>query len=155
MLFEVTSHHLRSKAEKKVKVRSQKISSKFAGLRGNILYFLSLSATIPGKKWKQQIDLVELPKHLEKPGGIWKKVVKALDGDIRIRCDCPAFKYWGYWYIGGVFDYLIGKKTRRNPHIRNPSLKGTVCKHLNNVLSILKSNTPEIVQAIKRRRKNV
>lgn len=51
-------------------------------------------------------------------------------GDIHIRCTCPAQLYWGYSYLGTQLKYLYGiPRENRFPKIRNPNLKGTVCKH--------------------------
>ena len=53
-----------------------------------------------------------------------------------MHCTCPAWLYWGYQYIGTKKDYAIEKETRA-PVKRNPNLKGSVCKHLDNCLLIL------------------
>ncbi len=51
-------------------------------------------------------------------------------GDIHIRCNCPAATYWGYNFIDTELKTLYGvPKETRYPKIRNPQLKGTICKH--------------------------
>ena len=56
-------------------------------------------------------------------------------GDIHIRCNCPAQQFWGYNYQATQLKYIYGvPKEDRFPIIRNPNLKGTVCKHCDKVL---------------------
>lgn len=62
-------------------------------------------------------------------------------GDIHIRCSCPAQLYWGYSYIGTQMRYLYGiPNENRFPIIRNPGLKGTICKHDDKVLRYILSH---------------
>lgn len=50
--------------------------------------------------------------------------------DWHIRCTCPAAQFWGYNYESTALNYIYGvPKENRFPKIRNPELKGTVCKH--------------------------
>lgn len=50
--------------------------------------------------------------------------------DIHIRCTCPAFLYWGDAYMSTAMQYLYGiPRENRFPKMRNPNLKGTMCKH--------------------------
>lgn len=56
-------------------------------------------------------------------------------GDIHCRCNCPAAAYWGYNFILTEFRALYGiPREKRFPIIRNPNLKGTICKHTDKVL---------------------
>ena len=51
-------------------------------------------------------------------------------GDCKIRCTCPSMLYWGFSYQGTSLKYLYGiPREGRFPKIRNPKLKGTMCKH--------------------------
>ena len=62
-------------------------------------------------------------------------------GDIHIRCTCPAELYWGYRYLGTELRYLYGiPRESRYPKVRNPNLKGTVCKHEDVVLQWILRN---------------
>jgi dihydrodipicolinate synthase/N-acetylneuraminate lyase len=49
--------------------------------------------------------------------------------DILVHCSCPSFLYHGYAYIATKLGFAI-KREGRPPRIRNPGLRGTVCKHL-------------------------
>lgn len=56
-------------------------------------------------------------------------------GDIHIRCNCPAFLYYGDAYMSTQMRYLYGvPRENRFPKIRNPNLKGTMCKHCDKVV---------------------
>ena len=53
-----------------------------------------------------------------------------MQGEIRCSCTCPAWIYSGAKYIGTQLGYAYGGKETRFPRIKNPQLKGSVCKHL-------------------------
>ena len=56
-------------------------------------------------------------------------------GDVHIRCNCKAFLYWGAAYISTKMRYLYGvPRENRFPKVRNPNLKGTICKHCDAVI---------------------
>ena len=62
-------------------------------------------------------------------------------GDVHIRCNCPAFLYWGYAYIGTQLRYLYGvPRENRYPNERNPNVEGTICKHCDAVIQYCLSN---------------
>ena len=68
-------------------------------------------------------------------------------GDVSIRCNCPAFLYWGMAYIGTELRYIYGiPRESRYPQIRNPNLRGTICKHCDAVLQYIKRNRNLIVK---------
>lgn len=55
--------------------------------------------------------------------------------DIHIRCNCPAFLYWGAAYMSTQLRYIYGiPREGRFPKVRNPNLKGTMCKHCDKVV---------------------
>jgi hypothetical protein len=55
--------------------------------------------------------------------------------DWHCRCTCPAAQFWGYNFIGTKLRYLYGvPRENRFPKIRNPGLKGTICKHTDKVI---------------------
>ena len=60
-----------------------------------------------------------------------------MNGEIRCSCSCPAWIYSGSKYIGTQLGYAYGGKETRFPRIRNPKLKGSVCKHLFVILKAL------------------
>lgn len=69
------------------------------------------------------------------------------DLDIHVKCDCPAFLYYGYKYMATKLSYLYGlPKENRPPKIRNPQYRGTVCKHSDKVLRWIVENEDEVVR---------
>jgi hypothetical protein len=68
--------------------------------------------------------------------------------NIKVHCGCPAFLFWGSQYILTQQDAAIVPEIRF-PHIRNPNLKGIVCKHLNRTLKVLPFHLGDIARAIK------
>lgn len=68
-------------------------------------------------------------------------------GDCKIRCTCPAQLYWGYSYQGTQLKYLYGiPRENRYPVIRNPNLRGTICKHGDAVIQWILSHTDIIAK---------
>ena len=66
--------------------------------------------------------------------------------DIHIRCNCPAHLYW-YAYESSQLKYIYGiPKENRFPIIRNPNLKGTICKHEDAVIQYILRNKDLIVK---------
>lgn len=72
-------------------------------------------------------------------------------GNIRVHCPCPAYKFWGYQYIMTQKDSAILPEVRY-PRIRNPQLKGVVCKHLNRTIKVLPFHLGIIANRIKAER---
>ena len=69
------------------------------------------------------------------------------DGDINIHCTCPDFLYKGYEYMANQLGYSI-EDEHRFPNIRNPKLKGTLCKHCLAVLNNIEDYKDDIVNDI-------
>ena len=60
-----------------------------------------------------------------------------MQGEIRCSCTCPSWIYSGVKYIGTQLGYAYGGKETRFPRVKNPQLKGSICKHLFVVLKAL------------------
>jgi len=105
------------------------------------LIFETISGTITGKVYTQKIILKDLDFEEMSP----KSVRDALQGTIKVQCECPAFLYWGWAYIMSKEDgldsenYKLGAGQDYNiaPSKNNPDQKGTICKHLDNCLRVL------------------
>lgn len=55
--------------------------------------------------------------------------------DWHTRCTCPAAQFWGYNFISTKMKYIYGvPRENRFPVVRNPNLKGTICKHTDRVI---------------------
>lgn len=74
--------------------------------------------------------------------------------NIRVHCTCPAFKFWGSEYILTQLDAAIVPENRF-PHIRNPYLKGIVCKHGNRTIKTLPFHIGDLASYIKVERQNL
>lgn len=62
-------------------------------------------------------------------------------GDVKLRCNCPAHTFWGYSYTATQMDFEYGiPRENRFPKIRNPELKGTICKHEDAVIRYILRN---------------
>lgn len=72
-------------------------------------------------------------------------------GDIRFYCKCPSFKFHGYNFILSSLGAAIVPENRF-PHIRNPELKGIMCKHGRKLFRVLPFQTGPIATAIKQQR---
>lgn len=92
-----------------------------------------------GHSWTQTIQVLEFDKDATSK----KDLKKALNGNLKIHCDCPDFLYKGYQYIGTKNEYSIHPENK-SPIIRNPEEEGTVCKHLLAVLNNLDKNINKI-----------
>jgi hypothetical protein len=73
--------------------------------------------------------------------------------NLKVHCTCPAFTFWGSQYILTQQDAAIVPEVRF-PHVRNPYLKGLVCKHLNRTLRVLPFHLGDIARAVADERKN-
>jgi len=111
----------------------------YKSITGNKILFITPSHTDTGKHYIQTVILKDLPTLIEK----YKTSVKPIDivrkamlGDILIDCTCPAWLYWGFKYKGTKYGYSAEKEIRP-PKERNPGLKGSTCKHLDNAMYVL------------------
>lgn len=125
----------------------------YDGIEFDILKFSTPSESRPGLRHKQLVQLVELRDVLDDPRfrNIGDATRAAIGGDLKVHCDCEAFLMWGYQYIlitqGAAFRndahtnpptrYEGGIVTDHPPKTRNKMHRGSVCKHLGNVIKVL------------------
>lgn len=94
-------------AERVAQLGAKGQGTEYAGLRGFSVWFRTKSSEYheprkPGynQVWTQQIVMLDLPDALKKRDiKILQRVREAMKGDVMVRCDCPAFLYWGFAYI--------------------------------------------------------
>lgn len=67
--------------------------------------------------------------------------------ELHVNCNCPAYTFWGFKYIGTIDDYTLEREARY-PEIRNPNLQGSVCKHIYRALQVYPFSTNTIRQAL-------
>lgn len=131
VLDEITRKDLTKGVDRRSKRNSKQIKRVvYKGItKDNIIRCEALSSR--GDQWyKVTIELSEL-KDLMPMEDLTpeEKVRLALFGDVRVSCDCPAAKYWGYDYITTQLGAKDGTPEDREPIIKNPELEGTLCKH--------------------------
>lgn len=156
MLYEFNVNGLKGGAENKVinRAREHNLGTHYQEVteEGEIIY-KTTSATTPGVDyWEQKIKLLDFDDAIEISQDMDiddKDVVNLMVfGDLEVKCDCPAFLYWGYKYIAWELDYGI-EQENRPPDIRNPNRDGTVCKHLYNVFTVLPAHILRIASDLR------
>jgi hypothetical protein len=153
-LYEFTYKDIRSSVDSKSRARSKILPSgttfyKFIE-KDSTYIFRTESQTFPGTGlyWYQSIKLVDLPLVLsldDEDLTNMDRVRLAIAGDLLVNCDCPAFLYWGYSYIMTQLGANEDKAENRFPKIRNPNLRGSVCKHLDSALVVLPFNADKAI----------
>jgi hypothetical protein len=95
--------------------------------------------------------MVDLEKELQNPQNrnIGDAVRAAMSGDLKVHCDCEAALFYYQWMLldkdaalmpiaqGNPKTKYDGGDVRPHPpNIKNPGRRGSVCKHLGNVLKV-------------------
>ena len=114
------------------RAKSQSLSVSYKGIsKEGIIHFQCSSGTHPGKFYNQYIKLLDLPFLLKDRKDYKDRdlVNLAVFGDIAVYCDDPSFKYYGWQYLSWINGYGL-KREVRYPSMKNPYLKGSICKHL-------------------------
>jgi hypothetical protein len=123
---------------------------RYVGTKKNTMKYF-----VPNKYngWNTYIQFPEWDDQMLDPSLTVNDAAKLLlwAGNVRVHCPCPAFKYWGMQYIMTQKDAAIVPEDRY-PHIRNPNLKGVVCKHLNRTLKVLPFHLGDMASAMKEQR---
>ena len=124
---------------------------KYVGTKKNNMKFF-----VPNKYngWNTYIQFVEWMEQVNDASLTANEAARLLlwGANIRVHCPCPAYKFYGSQYILTQLDAAIIPE-KRYPHIRNPNLKGIVCKHLNRCLKTLPFHLGDMASAIKEQRK--
>jgi len=125
---------------------------RYVGMQGNIMKFFVPSPTRINK-WNSYIQWTEWNQQVTDASLTAVEASRLLywAGNVRIFCQCPSFLFWGYSYILTQLDASMVPETRF-PDIRNPQLKGIMCKHLRRVMRVLPFHMGTLAQEIKRRR---
>jgi hypothetical protein len=127
-------------------------SVKYVETRENIMKFFVQSPT-KINKWNFYVQFVEWNAQVADTSINAVEAARLLywAGNIRVHCGCPSFLFWGYEYILTQLDAAMVPEVRF-PHIRNPQLKGILCKHGRRVIMVLGAHLGDIAQAIKQQR---
>lgn len=124
--------------------------AKIDGIRGNTMRFF-----VPNK-YNGWNTYIEFPEWDEQVQDLTINPVEAArlllwGANLRLHCGCPSFLFWGYQYILTKNDSAIVPETRM-PTIRNPQMKGIVCKHLRKTLRVLPFHIGDMAKEIKQQR---
>jgi|688.fasta_scaffold155432_5 hypothetical protein len=103
------------------------------------------------EEYKLQLSVPDYSVISRLKGTIGEKLKIALEAEVKIFCSCPSFRYNGYKYMAANLDYGLRNETRY-PFVRNPQLKGTVCKHLFQLMEDIDDYVPQMEEAIKNER---
>jgi hypothetical protein len=125
---------------------------KYVETRDNIMKFYVPSPT-KINKWNFYVQFVQWHEQVADRSIDATEAARLLfwSGDLRVHCGCASFIYFGYEYILSALDAAIVPETRF-PHIRNPQLKGILCKHGRRVMKTLGFHLGDMAQAIKQQR---
>ena len=66
---------------------------------------------------------------------------KPLNTDVKVKCTCPAFLYWGSASNATEGEYNWNFTENRKPDIRDPFRQRKICKHLSHVRTKLRNKT--------------
>lgn len=153
LILEETMDEMKKNSWERVRkrVKSQNLRSVYLGVtKEGIILYKTTSGTTPGKWWHQRIYFEDLPDVIqilnEDPTFTARDaILLAMKGDIRVHCDDPSWKYWGWQYIGTKKGYAL-REEKRFPKKRNPRLTGSVCKHLLSVFATIPFDWSKIVK---------
>ena len=126
---------------------------RYNGHKSNIMRFF-----VPNKYngWVTYIKFPEWWDQVHDPSLTAPEAARLLlwGANLQVHCGCPAFLFWGMNYILTQKDAAIVPEDRF-PHIRNPQLKGIVCKHLNRTLKVLPFHLGDMAKVIKSQRAEI
>jgi hypothetical protein len=126
---------------------------KIVGIKGDTMKYFVPNSYNGWNTYIQWVDWEEQKRDLSLTA---PEVARLLlwGSNIRVHCPCPSFKFWGSQYILTQLDAAIIPEVRF-PHIRNPHLKGIVCKHLNRSIKVTAWHLSDMSAAIKEQRKSL
>lgn len=158
-IYEENYSLLKQKATSKIKYRAkyQNMKSTYLGVtKEGKVRFKTTSATIVGRFYYQEILFKDLQLALQLLSDSPKTstmtiLALIMKGDIMLHCTDPSFKYMGWQYMAWKSGYGMKRETRF-PKVRNPRLKGSICKHLFVVLTVLPFYIAEINRDFKKKK---
>lgn len=130
--------------------RGNAFSPRTAGYEG--LSFRTKKLRFRTGKYDQELVIPDIKVISRMKGTDEEKIRIALDGDIKVHCTCPDFRYGGFQYMGTQLGYS-SKALEIPAPVRNPRDEGTVCKHLKFVLSRIGDYVDDIAADFGRARK--
>jgi hypothetical protein len=106
--------------------------------------------------WETYFQFIEWDQMLHDPSVSASEAARLLfwAGNLRFHCTCPAYKFWGFQYIDTQLGIAIHPEVRF-PSIRNPELKGILCKHGIRSLKVLPFHLGDMAKAITAQREEL
>lgn len=112
--------------------RGNPFTPRTAGYEG--LSFRTKKLRFKTGKYDQEVLIPDIKVVSKMKGTDEEKIRIALDGDVKVHCTCPDFRYGGFQYLGTQLGFSSKPLDIPAP-VRNPGDEGTVCKHLRFLLS--------------------
>lgn len=136
-LDEFRRNEFTTETDPATKERARKLSVHYRGVTPDYtVYFTARSSTGHGS-YDVAIQMVDYPEIADEEDlTVQEKVRLAIQGDLKVKCTCPAYRYWGFEYINTQLGSNAGEDQERYPHIRNPRLVGILCKHAYQAMTI-------------------
>lgn len=104
-----------------------------------------------GTYYLVKVALAKLKPNLDMQIPIKLAITDAITtGDLYISCEDPSWLYWGYKYICTKKGVIFKQSERRPPRVRNPRMRGIICKHLHLVLDVLPFNIMKIYSDVQK-----
>lgn len=125
LVTELKARELAHRSDHKSNLKSYSIYCRLEKSTDGEAYFSVDSQSRPGM---EHIVILQAPSITDKSN--LKDLIRILKKeDVKVACSCEAFLYQGYKYITYKADSGIDPEDRF-PIIRNPSLRGMLCKHI-------------------------
>lgn len=144
---EATRKQILTMADKARIARAKKMTTVYNGVRktSGLIQFTTNSQTLRYKKYTQLIKLKEAKDMKAFKEFKERDIVRLfLSGDLQVNCTCKDFKY-RYKYLAWHKGFGLYNE-KRFPSIRNNQLKGSICKHLIVVLTVINNNWMKIAR---------
>ena len=172
-LQEISVNKIKSKFDPKKKALSKLVFGK--GLRSlsidGVAQFTTNAVTTKDVSyWQQTICMLDWFDAIAMTDlSYTERANLAVFGDLLVRCDCPSFLFHGFSYAlshldkiglsdpkGSAnainypdYDMNVGGEEDRYPIVRNPELKGIVCKHLITILETWPFKVSSVAKSMK------
>jgi len=147
--YEATVVDIRATIGDVTKGRAKPVKSEFKSINksGTATFYSNAVTTEDQSHWEQTIKPV---KKFGKNVSL-VKFREAWNGDVLVRCSCHDFRY-RRGYGATEENFILGKKEKRPSNITNPPPtfpKGKICKHVENLLAVVKPNIPKMYKEFK------
>ena len=112
---------------------------------GTLLFQVTASPSSAYKHHQVRIRLESWRDEMLRSRAYTAAVKKAVKGKVSVDCSCGRHQYW-YRYIATAGNYALSPEEHSFPKIRNPKLKGRLCKHL--IKALAKLDSPTVHKAL-------